>query len=81
MRRLCLLDMGAGTLTTDPTNVHFSVTDFKRRWGGRHVEVLSVDITLARAKVLFQVPAQAAVGQDAPALPPGLSSASQRRAP
>jgi hypothetical protein len=53
-RRLRLLDMGAGTPTTDPTNVHFSVTDFKRRWGGRHVEVLSADITLARAKVLFQ---------------------------
>lgn len=51
---LRVLDMGAGTPTTDPSNVHFSVTDFKRRWGGQHVEVLSVDITLAPAKVLLQ---------------------------
>ena len=49
-----VLDMGAGTPTSDRSNVHFSVTDFKRRWGGHHVEVLSVDITLAPAKVVFQ---------------------------
>jgi hypothetical protein len=48
------LDMGAGTPTRDRANVNFSVTDFKRRWGGRHVEVLSVDVTLAPAKVFFQ---------------------------
>ena len=36
-----------------PTCISRSPTS-KRRWGGRHVEVLSVDITLARAKVLFQ---------------------------
>ena len=53
-RKLRVLDMGAGTPTSDRANVHFSVTDFKRRWGGRHVEVLSVDITLAPMKVLFQ---------------------------
>lgn len=53
-RGLRVLDMGAGTPTSDRANVHFSVTDFKRRWGGRHVEVLSVDITLAPAKVFFQ---------------------------
>lgn len=53
-RGLRVLDMGAGTPTSDRADVHFSVTDFKRRWGGRHVEVLSVDITLAPAKVFFQ---------------------------
>jgi hypothetical protein len=53
-RRLRVLDMGAGTPTIDRANVHFSVTDFKRRWGGRHVEVLTVDITLAPTKVFLQ---------------------------
>ena len=53
-RELALFDMGAGTPTTDPTNVHFSVTDFKRRWGGRHVEVPSIDLVLAPVTVMIQ---------------------------
>jgi hypothetical protein len=53
-RGLPVFDMGAGTPTTDPANVHFSVTDFKRRWGGDHVEVPSVEMVLAPGKVLFQ---------------------------
>ena len=53
-RGLPLFDMGAGTPTTDPANVHFSVTDFKRRWGGDHVTVPSMEMVLAPSKVLLQ---------------------------
>ena len=53
-RGLPTFDMGAGTPTTDPTNVHFSVTDFKRRWGGDHVPVPSMEMVLAPGKVLLQ---------------------------
>ena len=53
-RGLPTFDMGAGTPTTDPANVHFSVTDFKRRWGGDHVAVPSMEMVLAPGKVLLQ---------------------------
>jgi GNAT acetyltransferase-like protein len=53
-RGLAVFDMGAGTPTSDRANVHFSVADFKRRWGGRHVEVPSVDIVLAPTRVFLQ---------------------------
>lgn len=51
---LAALDMGAGTPTHDREDVHFSVTDFKRRWGGRHVSVMSVEVVLAAMKVFLQ---------------------------
>jgi len=47
-------DMGAGTPTSDPANVHFSVTDFKRRWGGQHVEVPSIEVVLAPMRFMLQ---------------------------
>jgi lipid II:glycine glycyltransferase (peptidoglycan interpeptide bridge formation enzyme) len=53
-RGLPTFDMGAGTPTTDPANVHFSVTDFKRRWGGDHVAVPSIEMALAPGKVFLQ---------------------------
>ena len=47
-------DFGGANPTTDPDDRHFSITDFKRKWGGRHVLVPSVDVVLSPIKVAFQ---------------------------
>jgi hypothetical protein len=53
-RDVTAFDFGGANPTTDPTDVHFSVTDFKRRWGGRHVMVPSAEVVLSPTKVVFQ---------------------------
>jgi hypothetical protein len=53
-RAIPLFDFGGATPTDDPADPNFSVTDFKRRWGGRHVEVPGAEIVLARTKVMLQ---------------------------
>ena len=53
-RGIPLFDFGGATPTDDPADPNFSVTDFKRRWGGRHVMVPGAEIVLAPAKVKFQ---------------------------
>jgi len=53
-RQIDVFDFGGANPTSDPADVHFSVTDFKRRWGGRHVVIHSVEVVLSPAKVAFQ---------------------------
>jgi lipid II:glycine glycyltransferase (peptidoglycan interpeptide bridge formation enzyme) len=53
-RKLTVFDFGGANPTSDPQDVHFSVTDFKRRWGGRHVMVPGADVVLSPMKVAFQ---------------------------
>lgn len=53
-REIAVFDFGGANPTSDPTDVHFSVTEFKRRWGGRHVVIPCADVVLSPAKVAFQ---------------------------
>jgi hypothetical protein len=53
-RGLAVFDFGGANPTDDPNDVHFSVTDFKRRWGGRHVAVATADVVLSPLKVAVQ---------------------------
>ena len=53
-RRVSLFDHGAVTVTDDPAHPHYSVYDFKRRFGGRLEAVLSGELVLSRAKHAFQ---------------------------
>jgi lipid II:glycine glycyltransferase (peptidoglycan interpeptide bridge formation enzyme) len=53
-RGISVFDLGGANPTTDPADVHFSVTEFKRRWGGRHVMIPCADVVLSRTKVAFQ---------------------------
>jgi lipid II:glycine glycyltransferase (peptidoglycan interpeptide bridge formation enzyme) len=53
-RGIAVFDFGGANPTTDPADVHFSITEFKRRWGGRHVMIPCADVILSPAKVAFQ---------------------------
>jgi hypothetical protein len=53
-RGIPVFDFGGANPTSDPNDVHFSVTDFKRRWGGRHVLVPTAEVVLSPMKVAFQ---------------------------
>jgi lipid II:glycine glycyltransferase (peptidoglycan interpeptide bridge formation enzyme) len=53
-RGIPVFDFGGATPTNDPADVHYSVTDFKRRWGGRHVAVPNAEVVLAGVKLAFQ---------------------------
>ena len=53
-RKIREFDLGGANPTTDPQDVHFSVTDFKRRWGGRHIVVNTAEAVLSPVKVAFQ---------------------------
>jgi hypothetical protein len=47
-------DHGAVTVTEDREHPHFSVYDFKRRFGGRLEPIASAELVLSRAKHAFQ---------------------------
>ena len=46
--------LAQGIHTDDPTHPHYSVYDFKRRFGGREEAVASGSLVLSRAKHAFQ---------------------------
>ena len=47
-------DMGAVTPTDDPSHPHYSVYEYKRRWGGRLVMVPSAQVVLSPTRAAFQ---------------------------
>jgi hypothetical protein len=53
-RGIPILDFGGAEPTDDPHHIHFSITDFKRRWGGHHVAVPGAEAVLARTRVALQ---------------------------
>ena len=53
-RGMAVFDFGGANPTSDPADIHFPVTEFKRRWGGRHVMIPCADVILSPAKVAFQ---------------------------
>lgn len=53
-RNIAVFDLGGANATTDRTDVHFSITDFKRRWGGRHVVIPGAEVVLSPLKLAFQ---------------------------
>ena len=53
-RKIPSFDHGAVTVTGDPAHPHYSVYDFKRRFGGRIESVLIGDVVLSRVKHAFQ---------------------------
>jgi GNAT acetyltransferase-like protein len=53
-RGLRLLDLGGASPTTDSTSPQYSLSDFKRRWGGRLTMVPSARVVLAPLKAAFQ---------------------------
>ena len=53
-RDMELFDLGGASPTTDRANAQFSLSDFKRRWGGGLVMVPCADAVLAPVKAAFQ---------------------------
>lgn len=53
-RGIAVFDFGGANPTSDPADVHFPITEFKRRWGGRHVMIPCADVILSPMKVAFQ---------------------------
>ena len=53
-RNLRLFDLGGVSPSTDTTSPQFSLSDFKRRWGGRLTMVPSARVVLAPVKAAFQ---------------------------
>jgi Acetyltransferase (GNAT) domain len=53
-RDIATFDFGGASPTTDRANVQYSLSDFKRRWGGRLVMVPGADVVLSPLKVAFQ---------------------------
>ena len=53
-REIRLFDLGGVSPTTDSTSPQFSLSDFKRRWGGRLTMVPSARVVLAPFKAAFQ---------------------------
>ena len=53
-REIAVFDFGGANPTSDPADVHFPITEFKRRWGGRHVMIPCADVILSPVKVAFQ---------------------------
>ena len=47
-------DMGAVTPTDDPTHPHYSVYEYKKRWGGRLARVESAELVVSPWKHRFQ---------------------------
>lgn len=53
-RNIATFDFGGASPTTDRANVQYSLSDFKRRWGGRLVMVPCADVVLSPVKAAFQ---------------------------
>jgi lipid II:glycine glycyltransferase (peptidoglycan interpeptide bridge formation enzyme) len=53
-RGIGVFDFGGASPTTDRTNAQFSLSDFKRRWGGRLVAVTCADVVLSPTRAAFQ---------------------------
>ena len=48
------LDMGAVTPTDDPMHAHYSVYEYKKRWGGRLVEHHAAELVVSNWRYRFQ---------------------------
>ena len=53
-RGIGIFDFGGASPTTDRADAQFSLSDFKRRWGGRLVLVPSADVVLSPTRAAFQ---------------------------
>lgn len=53
-RDIGVFDFAGASPTTDRANVQFSISDFKRRWGGRLVAVNCADVVLSPTRAAFQ---------------------------
>jgi lipid II:glycine glycyltransferase (peptidoglycan interpeptide bridge formation enzyme) len=51
---IAVFDLGGANPTTDPSDIHFPVTEFKRRWGGRHLMIPCAEVILSPVKAAFQ---------------------------
>jgi len=53
-RDIGIFDFGGASPTTDRADAQFSLSDFKRRWGGRLVMVPSAQVVLSPTRAAFQ---------------------------